>query len=51
MLTLADVFHFLTHKLACLSTGRLSLAFVPASPFDRLLLWHVILRNAADTAA
>src|SRR6185312_1533761 len=45
MLACANVFHFFAHEFARLSAGRLALAFVPARPFDRLLLWHVCVSD------
>jgi hypothetical protein len=44
MLTLTDVFHFLTHELPRLSAWRLTRALVSTSPLDRSLFWHVTLR-------
>jgi hypothetical protein len=40
MLTLPDVFHFLTHELAGLSGGRFALAFVFTCPFECIFFWH-----------
>ena len=35
-----NVFHFFTHKLASLSTGRLAFALVLARAFNYIFFWH-----------
>jgi hypothetical protein len=40
MFALSDVFHFLAHKLACLSRRRFPFALVLTRPFSRFFFWH-----------
>jgi hypothetical protein len=40
MLAFPDVFHFLAHKLTCLSGRRFALALVLACSFECFFFWH-----------
>jgi len=40
---LANVFHFLAHKLTCLRAGGFALACVFARSFDCFFFWHINL--------
>jgi hypothetical protein len=40
MFAFTNMFHFLAHKLACLSTGRFAFALIFARAFNCFFLWH-----------